>query len=394
MKIEDVHIVILSSIKWDFLWQRHQIIAEYFSQFTDVTYIETTGLRNPDPLKAVERLYRGIKLNRKNRNRESKTNVNILPPIVAPPTLKIFRSINQHIFTPTLAAKTITYSNKPILFITYLPTSTSLYLMDELNPIATIYDCVLNFENFPGIPKDIVETENELIHKVDALIVDSEHLLKKHRGKKAVIRRIPSAVYFERFSKATDLGTARSKTSGKIKASYFGGIDRYTMDWVVIEHLLQAGITVELIGPARDGIPIKHDQLIHKKPLPHEQLPYALQGSDVLILPYQLTEFTKGTYPSKLFECFATGKPIVAAALPDLIGYGHLIEIADNPSLFTEKVFAAVQQDDDVKKTSRIELARENSWEVRCQSYEQVVEEVLFEVSLNELVKIGSRDRG
>ncbi|MFY3792731.1 hypothetical protein ACOQFO_13740 [Ureibacillus sp. MALMAid1270] len=395
MKIQDVHIVILSSIKWDFLWQRHQIIAEYFSQFTHVTYVETTGLRNPAPFKAVERLYRGMSLNRKRKKRESGSNVNILPPIVAPPTLKLFRTINQHIFTPSLASKILNYSNKPILFITYLPTSTSLYLMDELNPITTIYDCVLNFENFPGIPKDIVQTENELIHKADALIVDSKHLFEKHTGKKAVIRRIPSAVDFESFSRAAGLAHGESSKSGggKVKATYFGGIDQYRMDWGVIEELLKAGITVELIGPAPDGIPIKHGQLIHQKPLPHEQLPYALQDSDVLILPYKLTEFTKGTYPAKLFECFATGKPIVATPLPDLIPYGDLIEIADSPSLFTEKVLAAVSRDDVLKRTSRIDLARENSWEVRCQSYEQVLEEVLFEVSLNELVKIGSRGR-
>ncbi|KGR77650.1 hypothetical protein CD29_14530 [Ureibacillus manganicus DSM 26584] len=388
MKIEDVHIVILSSIKWDFLWQRHQIIAEYFSQFTDVTFVETTGLRNPNFLKSVERLYRGFTFKGKKKLQRKK--INILPPIVAPPTFKLFRTINQHIFTPTLASKIITYSNKPILVISYLPTTTAHYLIDELNPMATIYDCVLNFENFPGIPKDIVATEDALIRRADLLIVDSGFLMRKHQDKGVAMKQIPSAVDFERFYQVSEGYRA---SSGALRATYFGGIDHYRIDWGIIEQLLAAGVTVELIGPAPDGIPIEHESLIYKGTVPHDELPHALRDCDVLILPYKITEFTKGTYPAKLFECFATGKPIISTPLPDLISYRHLIGIAETPSLFTEKVLVAGREDDENRRNRRIELARENSWEVRCHSYLEAVEQVLLETSLNQLVQAGSRSR-
>lgn len=381
MKLEDVHIVILSSIKWDFLWQRHQILANYLAKITDVTYIETTGLRNPTIIKSAERLLRGISYNKKRNNKKHHLkNLNIFPPIVAPPTFKIFRIINQHIFTPTLASKIMTYSNKPILFITYLPTSTALFLMEEFNPVLTVYDCVLNFERFPGIPKDIVRTENELINRSDLLVVDSTHLFLKHQDKKTIIEQIPSAVDFDHFYQAY---RDNQSSSENLKATYFGGIDNYRIDWAIIEDLLQEGITVELIGPAPDGIPIKHDRLIYKKPIPHDELPEALRDSDALILPYKITEFTKSTYPAKLFECFATGKPIIATPLPDLLSFSHLIEIADNPSLFTRKVTLAVEQDHEQKRKSRVVLAKENSWTARCNTYKEILGQVLFDVTLN-----------
>ncbi|WP_404427743.1 glycosyltransferase [Ureibacillus chungkukjangi] len=374
MKLDNVHIVILSSIKWDFLWQRHQIIAQYFSQFTEVTFIETTGLRNPNVSKAFERLNRGLTAEKELKNTSKIDNLTILPPIVAPPTYKLFRILNKKLFTPNLVKKIKKYSQKPIIFITYIPTSTSLFLMEQLEPIKTIYDCVLNFENFPGIPKDIVKTEDQLIQKSDVLIVDSRHLHKKHQSKKNPIIQIPAAVNFEHFH---EIYVAEIESTVVKEATYFGGIDHYRFDWEIIEGLLDSGLTVKLIGPAPEGIPLKHSRLIHHDTIPHHELPAALSSSDVLILPYKVTEFTKGTFPAKLFECFATGKPIVATALPDLVHFSDVIEIGEDTESFTSKVLSAIRNDSGEKRNKRIELAKENSWEVRCKSYKEKLEAVL-----------------
>lgn len=57
-------VVVLSGIRWDFLWQRHQILATLFAQNGYPTvYVETTGLRNPSPdpetaTKVLRRVFR------------------------------------------------------------------------------------------------------------------------------------------------------------------------------------------------------------------------------------------------------------------------------------------------------------------------------------------------
>ncbi|MGN7476661.1 hypothetical protein ACTHOQ_02305 [Solibacillus silvestris] len=297
----------------------------------------------------------------------------MLPPIVFPPTFKIFREINKLFFVPKLTRKINEFSSKPIILLTYLPTETSLDLSKQLKPVKLVYDCVLNFENFPGVVKDIKTTENILIKNADCFIVDSIHLHKKHKVKRKDIIEIPAAVNFEHFNALYEHEISNNIVK---KATYFGGIDNYRMDWDIIRSLLSENIVVELIGPAPDKIPVSHPNLIHKKPISHHLLPQTLKESDVLILPYKITEFTKGTFPAKLFECFATGKPIVATALPDLEVYEEVIDIGRTPDSFASKVKLAVKQDLDFpdRRLARLEIAKENSWENRCNYFKDVLE--------------------
>lgn len=376
MTINNYHIVILSSIKWDFLWQRHQILAEFFSVYSDVTFVETTGLRNPNLKKAISRLYRGIVIGQKLQKKEQNESLKILPPIILPPTNKVFRKINKLFFIPKLQRNISTFSNKPIILIIHLPTITSLDLMEKLNPIKVVYDCVLNFEKFPGVVKDIKITENILIKNADRFIVDSTHLIKKHADKQKDVIEIPAGVNFKHFNK---LHQKDNPTNIVKKVTYFGGIDNYRIDWDIIESILTENIIVELIGPAPEKIPITHPNLIHIKPISHQLLPQALKDCDVLILPYKITEFTKGTFPAKLFECFATGKPIVATPLPDLENFKEIIEIGRTNESFINKLKLAFQKDLDFpnRKLERLKIAKENSWENRCSLFKEVLEDLV-----------------
>lgn len=376
MTINNYHIVMLSSIKWDFLWQRHQIFADFLAKHADVTYVETTGLRNPNIKKAISRLARGVASEKNVLGKEENDTLNIVSPIILPPTYKLFRKINKWIFIPRLQRRITAFSNKPIIVITYLPTVTSLDLSDQLNAFKIVYDCVLNFEKFPRVVKDIQTTENTFIKRADRFIVDSSHLIKKHGEKRQDIVEIPAAVNFEHFN-SIDQDLLPNKNVEKV--TYFGGIDNYRIDWAIIEAILSENIIVELIGPAPEKIPITHSKLIHIKPIAHQLLPQVLLESDVLILPYKITEFTKGTFPAKLFECFATGKPVVATALPDLVVYEDIIDVGRTKESFIDKLKVAIQHDLDnpERKCARIKLARENSWDSRCRLLKDVLDKLV-----------------
>ena len=52
-------VIILSGIRWDFLWQRHQILATRFARAGYPTiFVETTGLANPRPDRSTLRKIR------------------------------------------------------------------------------------------------------------------------------------------------------------------------------------------------------------------------------------------------------------------------------------------------------------------------------------------------
>ena len=54
-------VVILSGVRWDFLWQRHQTLATLFAGAGYPTvFVETTGLANPRPTRNTLRSVFGL----------------------------------------------------------------------------------------------------------------------------------------------------------------------------------------------------------------------------------------------------------------------------------------------------------------------------------------------
>src|SRR5919199_173363 len=98
-------IIILSGIRWDFLWQRQQTLAILFARGGYPTvYVETTGLANPHPdrataRKVLRRIFRAGAEGYKARG-SVLSNLTVYSPLVTPPTWKIFRRLNRAVFVP------------------------------------------------------------------------------------------------------------------------------------------------------------------------------------------------------------------------------------------------------------------------------------------------------
>ena len=99
-------VVMLSGIRWDFLWQRHQILATRFAHAGYRTvFVETTGLANPGLdgatiRKVVTRLRRS---GGAGESHPEAHNLTVYSPLVAPPSWGMFRLLNQRFFLPRVA---------------------------------------------------------------------------------------------------------------------------------------------------------------------------------------------------------------------------------------------------------------------------------------------------
>jgi hypothetical protein len=72
-----------------------------------------------------------------------------------------------------------------------------------------------------------------------------------------------------------------------------------------------------------------------------------------------------GISPAKIYECLATGIPVVATPLPELERFGEYLYVAKGTEGFTEVLQRLPQLESGEKVRTRTELARENSWEAR-----------------------------
>ena len=363
-------IIILSSIEWKFQWQRHQIFACFFSQVCNkVIFVESLAKRNPairDIPRIDERVIKFVKSSAKRNLLKDKNripeNLIIISPLVLPSTFNIFRKINRKLFIPMLVKLIKTQGIENPIVLNYLPTQTSLDLIDAFKPSLVIYECVQNFPKFPGVPKDTEMIEKKIILNADLVFTDSDFLYKKIKKIRNDVKRILPGVDFNHFQRA-DKGRVQKEIS---TLCYFGGINERRIDFNLLNGIASGGkFEIHMIGPVRSKIPHLSKNVIFSGEVSYQELPKYLKSFDCFILPYKVNEFTKGIIPAKLFECFATGKPIIATPLPSFYEFRDLIYIAHNADEFLDIIKNIKTLENESKYKKRKEIAQKNSWNSR-----------------------------
>ncbi len=368
-------VLILSSIDWDFLWQRHQILATLFARAGwKVVYVDGTGIRNPglkETLRIIFNKILGIGKPHKNPLPEG---CHRIKPLTLPSTYKIYRKINGKFMVPTLVKRIKKTGIKNPIVIAYLPTQTTLDILKGIKYRLLIYDCVSNFKGIPGIPEDIPEREKELIGLSNIILADSDFLYKKmnNMAPDRVFQIMPGVDY-ELFSRGD---------SGPIKQikrlCYFGGINIERIDLPMIFSIARKMPDKEFvfIGPLKNKISDRPENVIFLPQMKKEELPEKLRDCDCILLPYKKTTLTRGIIPAKFFEVLATGKPVIATGIEENIKkYSDIIYIARTEEEFYELLEKIIHLETGEKYLKRKSLAKENSWEKRFQTILKIIEE-------------------
>lgn len=356
-------VILLSSIRWDFLWQRHQSLATLFARAGYPTvFVETTGLANPRPDRAT--LRKALSRIRRSGG-EGKTlpekNLTVYAPLTAPPTHGAFRRLNERLFVPRVARDLRKMAGADPVVVAYPPTRTTLDLISGLRPRRLLYDCSDDYSAFPGVPKDIAVTERELLKRADLVSCTSTRLLEKVRPMRPDAFLSGPGVDYERFS------VLQGDEIGEIQTvCFFGQIDE-RLDLSVLRAVAAAGFGVRLIGGLMrvDRRLLETPGVVYRGEVPHARLPAALSGVDAFVLPYRLNALTRGISPAKTYECLATGKPVVSTPLPAMAELKDYVYLADGPGGFVEALRRMERSETWEKVRARTALARENSWEAR-----------------------------
>jgi glycosyltransferase involved in cell wall biosynthesis len=369
-------VVLLSGIRWDFLWQRHQILATLFARAGYRTvFVETTGLTDPRPdpatirkvLARVSRSFRGGK--RKSKG-TLEPNLTVYGPLVLPPTHRAFRAANRRFFVPRVARDLgrLTGGERPVV-IAYPPTQTTLDLVDALEPRLLLYDCSENYEGFPGIPRDIGRTERELLKRADIVSCTSGFLLEKVRRLRPDAFLSGPGVDFEMF--ASVRGT--SKPGDYRTVCFFGHLGEERVDFSILRSLAEAGFVVRLVSGLGRGAGdlVRLPGVDYRGEVPHARLPEALAGADALVIPYKINTLTRGISPAKVYEALATGLPVVSTPLPEMVRFGDCVYLAEDAKGFVEILRNLPEVEKEEQVRVRIECAQANSWEARFADIER-----------------------
>jgi glycosyltransferase involved in cell wall biosynthesis len=371
-------VVILAGVRWDFLWQRHQTLATLFARAGYPTvFVETTGLAGLRLSKAtlrkvLSRVHRSLSKKEKPKGQE---NLTVYAPLTAPPTLKTFLWANERFFVPrVLRDLGQTMDSRPIV-VAYPPTRTTLDVISGLDPRLVLYDCSDDYEQFRGAPKDIAQTERELLLRADLVSCTSQHLLKKARLLRPDAFLSGPAVDYDRFAALQDQPPAEEITT----VCFFGDATMERIDFEVFEAIADVGFELRIVG-GLDGVGeklLKVPGVDYRGEVSHAELPEALAGVDAFVLPYRVKDLTRAISPAKTYECLAGGRPVVAAPLPAMEELGEYVYLARRPEDYVRTLRGLWDTGTGAKVQGGIELARENSWDARFAELEEAIWRVL-----------------
>jgi glycosyltransferase involved in cell wall biosynthesis len=367
-------VVILAGVRWDFLWQRHQTLATLFARSGYPTvFVETTGLAIPRPGKAtlrnvLARVGRSLRTNEKLQRQE---NLTVYAPLTAPPTLKPFLWANEKILIPRVLRDLRKIVDSRPLVVAYPPTRTTLDLVSGLDPGLVLYDCSDDYEQFPGVPRDIARTERELLLRADLVSCTSRRLLEKARPVRPDAFLSGPAVDYDRFAVLQDQPPAREVHT----VCYFGDATGERIDFGVLRAIAGAGFEVRIVGGLDGGGKelLKMPGVDYRGEVPHAELPGALAVVDAFVLPYGVNALTRAISPAKTYECLAAGRPVVAAPLPAMEELREYVYLARRPEDYVRLLRGLWDEGTGARVRGGIERARENSWDVRFAGLEEAM---------------------
>lgn len=276
--------------------------------------------------------------------------------------------------------------HSPIIW-SYLPELARV--VKSLPKKMSLYHCVDEHSawgNWWNSARNIRKREIEMLRNADLVIATSQNLQQKKVEISRHCHFIPNAADLDLFSRATHPETQVPSDLAALPKPVIGyvgilGPNHIDIDWVEFA-AKKSGYTFVFVGR-------KYPETFDLSRLERcknvyffgfiepAQLPCYLKGMEVCIMPYVKSERTDATFPLKLFEYLAAGKPVVSTRTDELVPYAHLISLVDTPEEFLEAINLAHHDDSHEKTKARVEAAKANTWDVRVEDISKLVEETL-----------------
>ena len=249
-----------------------------------------------------------------------------------------------------------------------------------------IYYCFDDFIEYPGFnPQHWKTMEQELFETVDGVIFTSRDLLEnKKRQESLPSLYLPHGVDYEHFAceKTEKVPIEALEKIKKPIIGFFGTIDTW-VDISAIAYLAKRfpQCSFAVIGRSVVSLtPFEGLENIHfLGQFPYSVLPQYAHYFDVGLIPFVMNDLTKAVNPLKLMEYYAIGMPVISTRLPDIVDVPGPLYFADTHEEFGDRLDEILHSDLSALRQQAQEVARQNSWAVRAESFMQFVDQTVQE---------------
>jgi len=368
-------IVCVGFADWDAeLWTNQQHLMSRLARENRVLFVESLGLRQPqlagkDLKRILRRLRRGVAPPRE------ADGLHVLSPLVIPlHRFRLVRELNRRLL-PWLVRRAVRRlgMERPILW-GYVPQAEAL--LGALDPSLVVYHCVDDIAAQPGIDgASFRAAETRFAGRADLVLASAPSLAARMRTLAGNVLDAPNVADTALFARALEPGPVDAALDAlpHPRVVFTGAVVATKLDVPLLVELARARPqwSFALVGPVGPGDPRTDVSALAAEPNVHllgprayAELPHVLRGADVGLIPYARNELTDAIFPMKVYEYLAAGLPVVATALPSIVGVAEVATAADAAGL-AALIDNALGHDGPARRAARSQAAEAHSWDAR-----------------------------
>ncbi len=277
---------------------------------------------------------------------------------------------------------------KTILWIYHVEFANLPEMLNLVKHDILVYDCVDNYPAFPKYDNNprirdlLVKQEEYLANRANIIFASAPGLVDKLSRLNSLTFFTPNVGDFQRFSRVKELSQnipEDIKSIPRPRIGFAGAVDDYKFDRKLVKKLVSdypnySFVIIGFSGLKDRATTLKELELDTAHNVyflgmrDYSEMPYYYVAFDVFIIPYVLNDYTVGgCFPVKFHEGLAAGLPVVVTDLPAYKPFADVCYISKSPNDFSQNVRRALEDDSPQKRSERVAVAKENSWEGKVQ---------------------------
>ena len=230
-----------------------------------------------------------------------------------------------------------------------LYTPMALDIARLLSARVLVYDVMDDLSSFRHAPEGLKLRQRQLLAEADVVFTGGRTLhqsVSQQRGGACYL--FPSGVETAHYAASKRLH--RQPAAGRPKVAGYVGVIDERIDLQLLQQLAAAlpDWRLEMIGPVAKIDPASLPQapnLLYRGMAAYRELPSIMAGFDVALMPFALNEATRSISPTKTLEYLAAGLPVVSTPIADVAAdYAGVVQIAGDPAGFAQACRMALLQ--------------------------------------------------
>jgi len=256
---------------------------------------------------------------------------------------------------------------RPLVWVACPPGVSAL---DGLRPAAIVYQRTDRFEAFANVDRELIAGfDRELKRRADLTIYCSRSLHAEEASQCAASHFTDHGVDYEVFAAAGVSGAEPEpmKALPRPRVGFVGGIDIHTFDPPLFLEVAAAlpDVCFAMVGACslpEGWCTLSNVRFIGR--VPYDEVAEYMAACDVLIMPWNDSEWIKACNPVKLKEYLAVGRPVVSTEFDELAHYEGFVRKARTSPEFAAAVREALASPHDPGPGRR--RVEQETWGAKC----------------------------